>query len=252
MAAGKRRRILSQLLASVLISAFYPMQNFPIMFINAMLAPFSFLLVITFISHGTLLGVAIIGALVMTTVSAGMALQADLSHFKNDMRMQDMVVSSPTSASVYITGMGLSELIYFLPNIIILVILAALFIPNLTLTAALTITAVMAIMFVFSVVLSFLLSTLTVDIIQSWAFTNMVSTLLSTLPPVYYPITYIPLPWRYLAYLSPTTYAAQIAQAAAGYLPLSSGNLLADWAVLIVVSIAMLVIGIKKTRWREP
>ena len=112
MAVGnKRKSISSQILASILVSAIYPMQNFPIMLINAMLAPFSFLLVITFISHGTLLGVAIIGALVMTTVSAGMALQADLSHFKNDMRLQDMVVSSPTSAIVYIIGMGLSELI---------------------------------------------------------------------------------------------------------------------------------------------
>ncbi|MCL5430546.1 MAG: ABC transporter permease [Candidatus Marsarchaeota archaeon] len=240
----------SQLLASILVNTIYAMQNFPIMLLNSLLAPLSFLIVITFVSHGALLSVAIEGAFIMTMVSAGMALQADLSHLKNDMKVQDMVVSSPTSAFMYIAGMGISEIIYFIPNIFILSILAVLFI-HVSIQAALVITAVMAIMFVFSIALSFLLSTFTQDIIQGWAFTTLVSTLLSTIPPVYYPITYIPMPYQYIAYLSPTTYAAQIAQSASGFLAISPMQFAIDWIVLILAAVVMFIIAAKKTRWRE-
>ncbi len=247
----KGRSIGSQLFASVLINAIYPMQNFPIMLVNSLLGPFAFLIVINFVSHGALLGVAIEGAFVMTMVSSGLALQGDLAHLKNDMKFQDMIVSSPTSAFIYIFGMAASELLYFLPNFILLSILLILFVP-LTSLAAFTVVTVMVIMFIFSISLSFLLSTISVDVIQSWAFTGLVSTLLSTIPPVYYPITYIPLPWQYIAYISPTTYAAQIAQAAAGFITITPLNFALDWIVLVGASIAMVLIAIKKVRWREP
>ncbi len=246
----KHRSLGSQLLASILMNTIYAMQNFPIMLLNSMLGPFSFLIVIDFISHGALLSVAIIGAFISTMVSAGMALQGDLSHLKNDMRFQDMVVSSPTSALTYIVGMGISEIIYFLPNMVLLSIMMFLFVP-LSAPIILTIIIVMLIMFVFAISLSFMLSTLSTDIVQSWAFTGLVSTLLSTIPPVYYPISYIPLPYQYIAYISPTTYAAQIAQAAIGAISISPLNLTIDWIVLIGASAVLLIVAAKKTRWRE-
>jgi ABC-2 type transport system permease protein len=75
--------------------------------------------------------------------------------------------------------------------------------------------------------------------------------LFSTIPPVYYPITYIPLPYRYLAYLSPTTYAAELAQNAAGYLALSHAAMALDWIILIAVTVALLILAGSKARWRE-
>ncbi len=81
---------------------------------------------------------------------------------------------------------------------------------------------VILMMFTTSVTLGFTLSTFSSDIVQSFAFSGLVSAIFTTLSPVYYPITYIPLPYRYLAYLSPTTYAAEIAQSSIGTLQLSS------------------------------
>ncbi|MCI4322190.1 MAG: ABC transporter permease, partial [Thermoplasmata archaeon] len=74
----------------------------------------------------------------------------------------------------------------------------------------------------------------------------------SVLPPVYYPITSIPATFRWLAYLSPTTYAAFLLQGAFGLksVPLSDG--LVDWGVLIAASVALLVIAGLKARWRDP
>jgi ABC-2 type transport system permease protein len=244
------RRIRGQLLASILVNAIYEMKNYPVVLLNTVLAPLSFLTLIWFVSQGSLLGPAIIGGLIMTMFSSGTSLQADLSHLKNDFKLQDMVVSSPTSASVYVVGMAISELIYSLPAIVILSTLFYLFVP-VTLVHLGGIIAVLGFVFITSVSLGFALATLSSDIVQSFAFTRLLTTLFSTLAPVYYPITFIPLPYRYLAYLSPTTYAAQIAQNLSGTLVSSTEELIIDWGVLIGLSLVFLWIGISKSRWRE-
>lgn len=243
-------KILSQIYASILVNAIYAMQGYPAMLISNLLAPISIIIVVTLVSHGSLIGEAVSGALITAFVGGGLSLQADLAHLKNDFKLQDMVVSSPTSAWVYLFGMAISELIFQIPSIIILLILAFFFV-HATLLAAVEVFAVLLILYVFSVVLGFFLSTLSSDILQSWAFIGILSILLTTIPPVYYPITYIPLPWRYIAYISPTTYAAGIVQSSLGYLPSSASNVALDWAVLIVLCMILFAVAIKKNRWRD-
>ncbi len=246
------RNRLSQLLASILVNSIYAMINYPVVLISTLLAPFSLFIVIVFVSHGQLLSVAIGGALIMTMISSGTSMQQDLSHLKNDFKLQDMVISSPTTARMYLLGMAISEIIYFLPVIIVLAILSALYIST-TAIGYIEITAVMAIMFIFSVSLGFVLSTFTSDVVQSWAFSGIVSTILSALPPVYYPITYIPLPYQYLVYLSPATYAAEIVQNIVNpsLVNFSAATIQIDWIVIIVVAIIITYIAVKKSKWRE-
>jgi len=245
-----RRSVLSQILAGILVNSVYEMRNFPIVLINTVLSPLSFLVVIVFVSHGALLGEAILGGFIMSMFSAGVGLQSDLSHLKNDFKLQDMVVSSPTTWQSYMFGMALSEIVYSLPALAVLVALAYYFM-NLTATAVLAFVGVLLLMFLTSIAIGFTLSTFSTDIVQSFAFSRLVSTLFSTIPPVYYPITYIPLPYRYVAYLSPTTYAAELAQSASGYLPLSFTATIVDWAILVAVTCALFLLAGTKARWRE-
>jgi len=244
------RSIFSEILAGILVNSVYEMRNFPIVLINTVLSPLSFLLVIVFVSHGALLGEAILGGFIMSMFSAGVGLQGDLSHLKNDFKLQDMVVSSPTTWQVYMFGMALSEIVYALPALVVLVTLAYYFM-NLSIVGVLVFNGVLLLMFLTSIAIGFTLSTFSTDIVQSFAFSRLISTLFSTIPPVYYPITYIPLPYRYVAYLSPTTYAAELAQNAAGYLPLSITASVLDWAVLIAVTVVLFVLAGTKARWRE-
>ena len=97
------------------MNAVYEMVNYPIVLLSAVIAPFSILIVITFISHGSLFGTAIEGGLIMTFFSSGISLQSDLSHLKNDFKLQDMIVSSPTSSTLYMAGMTLAEIVYSIP-----------------------------------------------------------------------------------------------------------------------------------------
>jgi ABC-2 type transport system permease protein len=249
-----KRNIISQIYASVLVNAIYAMRNYPITFVSTLLAPLSILLIITFISNGKLLSVAVEGALLTTMVTSGIGLQTDLSHLKNDFKLQDMVVSSPTTSFIYMVGMAISEIIYSLPALLVILILFYYYV-SVTFQGALVLIGVYAVMFAFSIALGFLLSTMTSDIVQNWAFSGILSTILTAIPPIYYQITYwnyLPVPFRYLPYLSPTTYAAEIAQNAIGALPLSTMALMIDWIVIIIVSIAIFIVAAKKNKWREP
>jgi ABC-2 type transport system permease protein len=241
---------LSQVLAGILVNSVYEMENYPVVLLNTVVSPLSFLLVIVFVSRGSLFGVAIEGGFIMAMFSAGMGLSTDLSHLKNDFKLQDMVVSSPTTAGVYVTGMAISEIVYSIPALLTLIILMGVFIHP-SFVQASSLLGVMALMFFTSVTIGFTLSTFSSDVIQSFAFTGLISTLFSTLPPVYYPITYIPLPFRYLAYLSPTTYAAEIAQSTTGLLKIPTTMQILDWLVLIVLTVILGWVAVKKARWRE-
>ena len=226
------------------------MSNFPIVLINTVLSPLSFLLVIVFVSHGSLIGEAVEGGFIMSMFSAGMGLQGDLSHLKNDFKLQDMVVSSPTTWQTYMFGMAISEIVYSFPALIVLIVLAHYYM-HLSAVGTLSVVGVLLLMFLTSVAIGFTLSTFSTDIVQSFAFSRLISTLFSTIPPVYYPITYIPLPYRYLAYLSPTTYAAELAQGAAGYLTLTATTTALDWIILTAVTAALFIVARNKSRWRE-
>ncbi len=244
------RNVGSQIYASILVNSIYAMVNYPVTLINTLLAPLSILAVVTFASHGTLLPVAAEGALIMNMVSSGTSMQGDLSHLKNDMRLQDMVVSSPTGPGIYIMGMALSEIVYSIPTLAVLVVFNILFV-HLTAFGSVILFLDMATIFTFSVSLGFLLSTLSSDIVQSWAFSGILSPILTTIPPVYYPISYIPLPFRYLAYISPTTYSAQIAQNAAHFISISPQIQGVYWAVLLSLTLAMSYLALKRSRWRD-
>jgi ABC-2 type transport system permease protein len=245
-----KRSKLSQILAGVLVNAIYEMKNYPIVLISTVISPLSLLAVITFVSGGALFGTAIEGGLIMIFFSSGIALQSDLSHLKNDFKLQDMIVSSPTNSRLYMSGMALAEIVYSLPGLVILIVLAGIYLhPNLLQIAILSI--VLLVMFAVSVAIGFMLSTFSSDVVQSYAFSRLLSLLFATVPPVYYPITYVPSPYNYLAYLSPTTYAAEIMHSSTGFLNISSNMLILDWAVLLGVCAVILFIAIRKTRWRE-
>jgi len=240
----------SQLLAAILVNAVYEMQNYPIVLLNTVISPLSFLLLIVFVSNGALIGVGIMGGFIMSMFSAGMALQADLTHLKNDFKLQDMIVSSPTSQSVYMFGMAIAEIIYALPALVTLTILSFIFV-KMTVLAALGFIIVLLLIFLMSIVMGFFFSTMSSDIVQSFAFSRLLSTLFATIPPIYYPITYIPLPYRYIAYLSPTTYAAQLAQNFGGYLELPFTMIIFSWMVLIGLTLFLFVLSAKRSKWRE-
>lgn len=245
-----RRSYSSQLVAAILVNSVYEMKNYPINLVNTVLSPLSFLVVINFVSRGALIGQAIEGGLIMSMFQSGMSLQGDISHLKNDFKLQDMLVSSPASPAVYVVGMAASEIIYNLPALAILVVLGGIYIhPGAV--QALELTAALLLMFLTSITIGFMFATLSSDIVQSFAWSRLLTTVFTAITPVYYPITYIPFPFRYLAYLSPTTYVAEIMQSVVGSLKLSEGAMITDWAIIGGLAAVLLILVSRNARWKE-
>ena len=240
----------NQILASIMANALYVMRNNPLVMLRSVLAPVSFLLLIFFVSRGELLDIAILGGFISTMFSCGATLQHHMDHMKSDFKTQEMIVSSPTRSIVYIVGMGLSELIYILPTIAIFAILFY-FNIQVSFLELLVIILILFLVFIISVTFHFTLETFSSDANQSFTSNQLVAIFFSTLAPVSYPITMIPEPFRYFAYLSPTTYAAQFLQGITDLQDVSNEMLMIDLGVLIAISIVMMRISIRNARWRE-
>src|SRR5919205_2042611 len=94
------------------------------MFFTA-ISPFSLLFVLFVVSNGQYIQFAVAGSLVMALVGYGLALGQDISFYKTEYKVQDVFVASPVSSLTYMTGLALSELLFGLPALIVLTVLAA-------------------------------------------------------------------------------------------------------------------------------
>jgi ABC-2 type transport system permease protein len=100
--------------------------------------------------------------------------------------------------------------------------------------------------------LGFFLSTYILQSRSAFSITSLVATLLTVVPPVFYPITIIPTTFRWLAYLVPTTHLSILMQATIGLQSYSTLTLAFSWSVLIGFALLLLAIAAYKARWRQP
>ncbi|MCI4370068.1 MAG: ABC transporter permease [Thermoplasmata archaeon] len=245
------RHRLRSLLWIAYMNGVVPMRTQPLYLLSIIASPLSFLFFVTVASHGVLLFYGIAGGMILTVLSVGTSLQTDMSHYRTDLKFQDVMVASPVEAPVYVAGIALSELIYSLPGLGVFVVLWRLNGP-IGLDAALSVVGILITVWALATALGFTLATYFTDIRETFVFSSVISLGLSVLPPVYYPISAIPASVRWLAYASPTTYAAFLMQGAFGLQPLPLSSALVDWSVLVVAALVLLGIAALKARWRDP
>jgi len=245
------RHRLRSLGALVLLNGLIPIRTQPLYLVNLLASPLSFLFFITVVSHGTLIRYGITGGMVLTMLSAGTGLQSDLTHYRHDLKFQDIVVASPVEAPVYTLGMALSELVYSLPGLAVFVVLFVLY----GLANPLSISVLLGVMLLvwgFATALAFTLATYFQDVRETFMFSPLISLVLTVLPPVYYPLSLLPSWAQVVARFSPTTYAAALVQGSVGLAPSSLASGAVDWGVLGGVTAALFAVAAFKARWKEP
>jgi len=234
----------------IALNGVIPVKRMPLYLVNTLGAPFSFLFFIYIVSQGRSVGFGVAGGLVLTTFSIGTSLQADMTHFRVDLKLQDMVVASPMRAWTYVLGMALSELAFATPGIV-----AFLFVGYATQSPSLLglpiILATLLLIWALGSSLGFFLATYLRDIRETFAIAPLLSLVLSVLPPVYYPIAAIPENVRWLGYLAPTADASELIQGALGITPLSGADWLRSAAILIGFTAAFMLLAMFKAQWRE-
>ena len=231
------------------LTGFLWLRRNPLSMVFTAISPFSLLFVLFVISNGHYIQFAVSGSLVMALVGYGLALGQDISFYKTEYKIQDVFVASPVSPLTYMTGLALSELLFGLPALIVLTLLAASFgtsyfnLPLLLSNIVLIWGAMSA--------MGFFLSSHMLHMRNATQVISFVNVILAVIPPVYYSIERLPLALHYLAYLLPTTHASIILQYTMG-LPTPK-----EWSVGlgITVQLAYLVglVLLAKTKaiWRE-
>ncbi|MGP8076105.1 MAG: ABC transporter permease [Thermoplasmata archaeon] len=245
------RNRLRSILTLVQLNGFIPIRTTPLYIVNLLASPLSFLFFIYIVSHGTYVAYGITGGMVLTMLTVGTSLQSDLTHYRHDLKFQDIVVASPVEAPIYVAGMALSELVYSLPALAVFVVLFIVW-GFATITSLLVVTGVVVLVWAFASARAFTLATYFKDVRETFIFSPMLSLVFTVLPPVYYPISALPAWAQVASRVSPTTYAAGLVQGAVGLQPLSFSAAALDWAVLIAFTVALFIIAALKARWKEP
>jgi ABC-2 type transport system permease protein len=245
------RNRLRSIATLIRINGIVPIRTQPFYLISIVAQPLSFLFFIWVISRGADLAYGLMGGMVLTMLSVGTGLQSDLTHYRHDMKFQDVVIASPVEAPIYVAGMALSELVYSLPALGVFVVLYVYY-GFASVSSIVVLTGVLLLVWSFGSAFAFTLSTYFQDIRETWAFSPIFSLVLTVLPPVYYPISYLPSWAATLSRFSPTTYAAQLVQGSAGLQPLTFGTAVIDWIVLVGFTVALFLIAAFKARWRDP
>ena len=247
---SERNRIRS-LFTLVQLNGLIPIRTQPLYLVNLIASPLSFLFFIWIVSKGADLAYGVMGGMVLTMLSVGTGLQSDLTHYRHDLKFQDIVVASPVEAPVYVAGLALSELVYSLPALAVFGILFVYY-GFATLTSSVVLIGALLLVWSFATAFAFTLSTYFQDVRETWMFSPIFSLVLTVLPPVYYPISYLPGWAQVAARFSPTTYAAELVQGAVGLQPLSFTSATFDWVVLGAFTAALFLLAAFKARWKDP
>lgn len=241
---------LRSLWAIVSMNGFLPMRRQPLFLVNTLASPFSFLFFLIIVGGTQYIVYGVAGGMVLTVLTIGTSLQADMTHYRQDLKFQEMVVASPVKAGTYVTGLALSEFVYSIPGMAVFVTLSILYgsyIPF----GGLVVFASLILLWIFATALGFTLATYFADVRETFMISPLISIFLSVVPPVYYPIAKLPEYLRPLAYLSPTTWAANLVQGSLGIVPISLVQGLEDGAVLLAAAAILFVVAWKKAQWRE-
>ncbi|HKS59487.1 MAG TPA: ABC transporter permease [Thermoplasmata archaeon] len=231
-----------------------PLWRSPLLIAAVFLTPFSFLFFLKVIAPAALFPFGVVGGILFTTLFTGNGMLNDCAYLRLERQLQQIFVASPVRPASYILGMALSELAFALPATVLFVVILALVLP-LSVLGVLGLIGVILLTWLMASSLGFLVSTFFRQLREIWPIGTLVFSTISVLPPVFYPIGVIPEAYRWVAFLAPSTFAAQLADRAAGLPNLTSG-LLGNFGFLLgglgLLTLFFALAASFLARWREP
>lgn len=227
-----------------------PIRRSPFNAVNFVVSPLTILFFIYIFGGAGSIKYAITGGLIAVIVGSCIILETEAAFIRLVARLQDMFVSSPLSPLAYVLSLSVSQLFNGLLGIVLFSVLIA-FANRITLVGGVEIGLAAVLTWASVSALGFLISTFARDMRDLWVYSPLLTVLLSFLPPVFYPITFIPESFRFVAYIAPTTYSAQIIQVATGIVSTNYLGLAFDFAGGIVYTLILVALSTKFARWRQ-
>jgi ABC-2 type transport system permease protein len=233
-----------------------PLWRSPLLIAAVFLTPFSFLFFLFVIAPHALFPYGVVGGILFTALFTGSGMLNDCAYLRLERQLQQVFVASPVTPLAYILGMALSELAFSLPAMTLFLVILFLVQP-IGVLAGTALIGVLLLTWLMATSLGFFISTLFSQLREIWPIGTLVFSVLSVLPPIFYPATVIPAEWQWVAYLAPSTFAAQLADRLAGLggaittgVPLLNGPFF-DLAGLLGFTILLGAAALFFARWRE-
>ena len=188
----------------------------------------------------------LLGGLISILALNGISLAAAIAPMKTDYMYKDMIVASRTSPSDFMFGELVAQLMWTAPSILLFLLLDFYF--NLLTPFSLVVTLFIGLLvMLIATSIAFWISSLMKNTVNVWPLGIILSTILITISPTFYPYSYLPKSALYVLELLPTTSAAVIEQGVFNLAPMVWYPLI----ILVVETIVFLLIARYLTKWRE-
>lgn len=222
----------------------------PLSLIFSAISPFSLLFILFIISEGRYLPLSITGSLVMALVGYGLSLGQDISFYKTEYKIQDVFVASPVSPITYMIGLAISQILFGLPALLVLITLATFFLSSSIYIPLLLVTIFLVWGSMSS--MGFFLSSHMLHMRNVSQIISFVNVILSIIPPVFYSIERLPIQLQYASYFVPTTHASLIIQSTMGISTPKEWSIELGLLVQVLYLIGFVFLAKVKALWREP
>lgn len=236
---------LRYIIADVIIGAKTIKVNWPYIVAN-LLFPLSLLFIVGVLSQGRLLEYALVGGLISVVAMNGVNAVAYIASLRFDFYYQDLIVTTKTSKMDYMLAHLFGEAVWVAPSVLLFIVLEAWF-GLLTLSSLVMTLFVAALVSLATYAIAFWIAGMVKNTRHTPAIGLVLSILMITLPPSFYPYTYLPKNILYVLTLIPTTPGVILAQGIAGITPMQWWML----PVLIIEVMAYVLIAKYLTKWRE-
>ena len=186
----------------------------------------------------------------MALVGYGLALGQDIAYYKTEYKIQDVFVASPVSSLTYMIGLALSEILFGLPALAILITL--LFYVGLSISFLPLLIFNVLIIWVSTSSMGFFLSSRMLHMKNATQIISLVNVLLAVLPPVFYSIEKLPQWVQTFAYTVPTTHASLMIQFSMDLKVPDEWNIWTGIFVEVIYATTFLFLAKIKAIWRDP
>jgi ABC-2 type transport system permease protein len=239
------------------LNGFLSLRRSPTLFLAIFLTPLSFLFFLRVVAPPSVLPYGIVGGVLFSALFTGNGMLNDCAYLRLERQLQQIFIVSPLRPMSWVLGMALSELAWTIPSLALFIVVLALVVP-IGVLGVLGLVGVVLLTWLMATSLGFLISTFFRQLREIWPIGTVVFTSLSVLPPVFYPIAAIPADFRWTAFLSPSTFASQLAVGAVGLavptIPVvpALSTVSVEVVGIVLLTILFTVMAMRLARWREP
>ncbi len=201
------------------------------------------LLVFVWILDPTLIGVALLGAVLFSMFTMGQRVLNEAAYLRIDHKANELYLAGPLTAEGYFLGLSAGVMIVYLPPVVIVGILAGL-VVHLTLVEVGLLIVLAFGVWVCAASIGYIFSTAFRENRAIWAYSSLFFNVFGVLPPVFYPLTKFPEALRPIVLLMPPSAAAAILQTVIGAVRPPAGEITLAAVGLVVEAVLLFALAV--------